>query len=355
VRVGAKFVAESVQEPRYPRVVIDPRAYNDPYSLSYSIIRPGSAVLDLGAWDGAYGEFLKRQLGCRVVGVEKDEQAAIRAKEVLDVVLVGDLETIDLAEALGGERFDYVTCLDVLEHLREPSQLLRKVKDVLAPSGLVVASIPNVAHASVKLALASGRFRYTKNGLLDETHLRFFDRAGVESLFESAGYATLAIRRVVRELGQTEIEVDPDSIPAEVVAFAMQDPEALTYQFVVVAAPAESQVEFELPPLAWFQDRVRELEREARRERARAEETARQLVKAEARAASARIEADRERMAREDLERQLEVVRAQVARLEQEASELRAKAERLDQIRAHPAFRLLRYFYRLARRLLGAR
>jgi hypothetical protein len=101
-----------------------------------------------------------------------------------------------------------------------------------------VASIPNIAHASVRLALLGGSFRYREQGLLDETHLRFFTREGVEDLFESSGYVITHWVRRRLEVEETEIPV-PRGVPAEARAWATGDPEATTYQFVVRASPSE--------------------------------------------------------------------------------------------------------------------
>ena len=74
-----------------------------------------------------------------------------------------------------GERFDAVLFADVLEHLRDPAALLRRVRPFVAEGGVVVASIPNIAHISVGLR-CSAASSDTELGLLDDTHLRFFTR-----------------------------------------------------------------------------------------------------------------------------------------------------------------------------------
>jgi 2-polyprenyl-3-methyl-5-hydroxy-6-metoxy-1,4-benzoquinol methylase len=50
-------------------------------------------------------------------------------------------------------RFDVIVLADVLEHLREPRVVLRRLRGFLNGDGYVVASIPNVAHAAVALEL----------------------------------------------------------------------------------------------------------------------------------------------------------------------------------------------------------
>ena len=53
-------------------------------------------------------------------------------------VVIGDLETPKAFDALDGETFDVVLALDVLEHLREPTPVLRRAVTHLAPKGIAV-------------------------------------------------------------------------------------------------------------------------------------------------------------------------------------------------------------------------
>lgn len=49
----------------------------------------------------------------------------------------------------------------------------RKVKPYIKHNGVILASIPNVAHISVLAPLLAGNWSYTEYGLLDKTHIRF--------------------------------------------------------------------------------------------------------------------------------------------------------------------------------------
>src|SRR4051812_18406231 len=208
------------------------------HDLVLGLVEPGSRVLEFGCATGYMSQALRGRLGATVVGVELDAEAARLAEEHCDRVLIGDAEELDLEAELGGERFDAILFADVLEHLRDPAALLRRVRPLVAEGGAVTASIPNIAHASVRLSLLGGSFRYREQGLLDETHLRFFTREGVEDLFESSGYLVTHWLRRRLEVEETEIPV-PRGVPAEARAWATGDPEATTYQFVVRAVPAE--------------------------------------------------------------------------------------------------------------------
>ena len=209
------------------------------HELVVGLVPRGARVLELGCATGYMSEVLVRRLGCNVTGFELLPEAAAVAREHCGRVLVGDAETFDFERALAGERFDAVLFADVLEHLRDPGALLRRLRPLLAEGGAAVASIPNVAHASVRLALLAGEFRYRETGLLDRTHLRFFTRESVEDLFEGAGYAITKWLR--RRLGVEESEIGPPAraVPEAITRWMAFDPEASTYQFVVRATPSD--------------------------------------------------------------------------------------------------------------------
>ena len=230
----------------YPKYTKFDDSPGSTHNLVVGLIEPGSRVLEFGCATGYMSQTLHDRLGARVVGVELNAEAAQLAAVHLDRLLVGDAEELDLEAELGGDRFDAILFADVLEHLRDPAALLRRVRPLVAEGGVVVASIPNVAHASVRLSLLGGAFRYREQGLLDEGHLRFFTHEGIQDLFEGSGYLITQWLRRRLEVEETEITV-PSSVPEEARSWAASDPEATTYQFVVRAVPSEPAAQL----LAW--------------------------------------------------------------------------------------------------------
>jgi GT2 family glycosyltransferase len=166
--------------------------------------------------------------------------AAAQAAEVAERVVTGDLDSMDLAAELGEDRFDVVLAVDVLEHLKSPERLLTQLKPLLAPTGRIIAAIPNVAHASVRLALLQGRFPYGDLGLLDRGHLRFFTRESVEDLFASGEYVLAQLDRLEAGINAGHVEFDPAAVPEKLAEELQRDPEALTYEFIVVAYPSSA-------------------------------------------------------------------------------------------------------------------
>lgn len=143
-------------------------------------------VLDIGCGAGALGALLKERQPAEVVGIELQPAAAALARQRLDQVLERSVE--DHALEFEPGRFDCIVCADVLEHLREPAQVLAKIRRWLTPGGTLVASLPNMRHHSIVGALIEGNWTYEMAGLLDSDHVRFFTRREIEKLFYRTGF-----------------------------------------------------------------------------------------------------------------------------------------------------------------------
>jgi len=144
-------------------------------------------VIDVGCGEGRFGALLKERLGCTVWGIELNAEAAQAATTRLDRVLTGD--AIECLRGLTDQSaFDCVVLNDLLEHLPQPELALQAATRLLAPGGVIVASIPNVRYFPVLWDLLVHRdWRYVEAGVLDRTHLRFFTRKSLPRLFEAAG------------------------------------------------------------------------------------------------------------------------------------------------------------------------
>lgn len=206
---------------------------NDSLSLQLQLVSKGSRVLELGCSGGHMSRRLKEH-GCTVVGVELDPEAAAHAQPYAERVIVGNIEEMDL-EGLG--LFDAILAGDVIEHLRDPEAALRRVSSLLAPGGCLIGSVPNVAHASIRLALLAGQWRYRGLGLLDRTHLRFFTRWSLLETLRRAGYRTDTLWSTVAPAGMTEIKVPDGVLPPGAMEAVLADPEASHYQYVFRALP----------------------------------------------------------------------------------------------------------------------
>lgn len=143
-------------------------------------------MLDVGCGDGATSAFIK---SVRCVewagGVEANAAAAKRAEGRLDAVWCADVEQLELGRHVPPASLDLILCLDVLEHLVDPWSVVKQLSALLAPSGRLVVSVPNVRNWKfVAKLLFRGDFKYRDAGLLDRTHLRFFVRQTAVELAE---------------------------------------------------------------------------------------------------------------------------------------------------------------------------
>lgn len=156
-----------------------------------------SKVLDVGCSTGVFGEQIKqRNNNVEVVGIEFDEQMATVAKKKLDKVIVGDVENINLADFFQPDYFDCIIFADILEHLKNPWEILKSSVDFLKDGGVVITSVPNVRHYTTILNLLfKGYWPYRERGIHDRTHLRFFTLRNIRELLQ---YANLNIERIER-------------------------------------------------------------------------------------------------------------------------------------------------------------
>src|SRR6202011_5021117 len=117
----------------------------------------------------------------------------------------------------------------------DPLRVLPAARQLLESQGTVVLSVPNVAHADVRLALLKGTFPYRPYGLLDQTHLRFFTRESITNLLADAGFVATEVQRMIVPAFTSELKLDRGDFPPAVVDLVLADPEAEVYQFVVRA------------------------------------------------------------------------------------------------------------------------
>lgn len=315
-------------------VDIDPES-NTSHAVMLSLIGGSKRVLDVGCAAGDLARALRAR-GCTVSGVELDADASRAAAPDLARLVVGDLAQLDLAEAFTGTLFDVVVFGDVLEHLTDPLRTLRQVRPLLAQGGYVVVSVPNVAHVAVRLALLQGRFDYRDLGLLDATHVHLFTRRTLLALLSDAGLAPADIRRTTAGPFDTEIEFDRDAVPPGTLDRVLEDPDALTYQFVLTAVPDDADGAVQRMR-AGFEARIAELEAvvadHARDLRAGQHEA----VGQEQRLTTLRAETSRLRSEAVDL---VHALRRQTALAAQERSGRLAAQTRVDDILGSTAWRV---------------
>ncbi len=144
-------------------------------------------ILDVGCGQGAFLKLVKERTGAETWGIEMEPDVAEVAKKNTDKILTGKAES--LIDSIPDTYFDCIIFNDVLEHLLEPAEVLKRMRPKLSGNGIVIASIPNVRYfGNLYELLLKKDWEYKDSGILDSTHLRFFTKLSMKRMFEDAGY-----------------------------------------------------------------------------------------------------------------------------------------------------------------------
>jgi 2-polyprenyl-3-methyl-5-hydroxy-6-metoxy-1,4-benzoquinol methylase len=203
------------------------------------LVGRGQRVLELGCGYGVITRQLAGVQECIVTGVEKDAESAASARPWLDKLIVGDLEGTSWADGIQTP-FQVILAADVIEHLRNPLDLLCQLHGLLEQGGQLILSVPNVGHAGVIAELLCGNFDYTPTGILDETHLRFFTWRSLERLLNAARFEVIH-RETVEAFGSHDQFYEYwVKLPGPLRDMLDRHPTACVFQYVLVARSMES-------------------------------------------------------------------------------------------------------------------
>ncbi|MHB1679698.1 MAG: glycosyltransferase [bacterium] len=180
---------------------IDLNDKNSSHSIIVDLIEENSTVMDVGCSYGYLGEWLKVNKNCIVYGIDNDEESLEYAKKKN---CYKDLFKIDLDDPLKNKDefnrfnklyhiFDYVIVADVIEHMKNPTNVLLLLSQNLKFYSDIILSVPNIANIDIILNLIEGKFNYGEFGILDNSHLRFFTKNSFIDWIKSINESDLSI------------------------------------------------------------------------------------------------------------------------------------------------------------------
>ncbi len=197
MQINARTVTDSVSAAN-EKLVDKPSNYFDNVNPTIlELVQPSMLkICEFGCGGGALAAAIraKNPASIHYVGVEIDEDAISRAKPFLDLAIQCNLDFIPswdanevISQALPNNYFDCVIFGDVLEHLREPENVLRQAVTKVKPGGVVIACIPNVQHWTVFANLVLGSWPQMDSGIFDRTHIRWFAFRDMVNLLNNVG------------------------------------------------------------------------------------------------------------------------------------------------------------------------
>ena len=147
-------------------------------------------VLDVGCNSGYLGRVVDKSNKLSGVDIDLKELDRARTDNGYKQVWQCDLNK-DLS---GAKKYDVLVLADVLEHLINPEEVLRRlVKNNLKNKGRVIISLPNVAHGLIRWKLLWGKFEYEESGILDKSHLHLYTINSAINLIKGSGLEAVKV------------------------------------------------------------------------------------------------------------------------------------------------------------------
>lgn len=206
---------------------------NSSQTLVLEQIKPDSTVLEMGCATGYMTRYMKEKLGCTVDVVDLDCENVRKAEAYARDAFCDDLDDgcWFIHHYHGNNEYDYILFADVLEHLKEPEQVLKWAVRLLKDDGKILISIPNICHNDIILQMCHNHFRYTPLGLLDSTHIRFWGVEDFADFVNGIGLKITDIKTVVMPTQGTEQRL-PFRISGELMSLLAKREYGEVYQWV---------------------------------------------------------------------------------------------------------------------------
>lgn len=150
--------------------------------------QPRGVLLDVPAGEGA--------LAARLIDAGFDVRCCDLYPEIfrLDGIDVHK-GNLDAELPFGDQSFQYVTCLEGLEHIENPQQAMREFARVLKPGGQLIVSVPNILNVEERLKWLlygyTSHFKPISRAAVERLRAEYDERVEIAAHVNPIGYSEL--------------------------------------------------------------------------------------------------------------------------------------------------------------------
>lgn len=150
-------------------------------------------LIDIGTGPGVFvATAIDR--GWDAKGLELAEKNCVYAKESFNIDLINkDIKNFD-----PDEKFDVITLFEVIEHLRNPNQILQKLNSLLKSNGILVLATP------IKDSVYGKKMKEKSIFWTTVAHLFYFEKRVIESILKDNGLEVFKINQSLEGMGRLE-------------------------------------------------------------------------------------------------------------------------------------------------------
>ena len=150
-------------------------------------------ILDVGCGYGLLSRELKKTFPkLDFYGIEHSKEASRSSQKILKLLQYNIEDIALIKRKLKTQKFDVIIFSDVLEHLYDPVDIIKSYQSFLNQDGTIVVTVPNIANIFSRLALLFGYFNYNETGVMDKTHIRFFNKQNLKQLAKESNLQIVA-------------------------------------------------------------------------------------------------------------------------------------------------------------------
>ncbi|PIN94898.1 hypothetical protein COU53_01765 [Candidatus Pacearchaeota archaeon CG10_big_fil_rev_8_21_14_0_10_30_48] len=171
-------------------------------------------ILDAGCGDGRFTEFIIKQFGTNVKGLEYSKEGLeICKKKKIDIKFADFNEKLPFKE----KYFDVIYAGEVIEHLYNPDKFLEECNRVLKDDGFIIITTPNLCNwynrvlmlfgiqpifietSTLDTRVGAGILKVLKRDHHPVGHIRIFNATALEDIFKLQNFKIIKKQGVIFE------------------------------------------------------------------------------------------------------------------------------------------------------------